>query len=117
MQEQQVGISRYAEMVLTLWEQVKYYSTELKKDYNEGNRQKRPAFAANRSALAATLSEMWEELKPKIIGTNLEKEFMEYKEDATYPMLLQYKPERMFELKNVLREALEKVSLTKWERY
>jgi len=112
----QVRQSRYTEIVLTLWENVLTYSSEARLDIvNKQIRSGTMAYRTNRKALIVSLVEIWEELQPKIEGTNLESRYNEFESYIHNPNLFLKNPNKIFELKAIIRKALEIAGITKIE--
>jgi len=106
----QAYTSKYAEMLLTLWENIVALEIKVKKNYLDG--------VLDRETLLQYISlllTLYKELLPKVKGRSIEEKLKKYKAYYLDPDKLLEEPEKINNLTLHLREALEDLGITSIE--
>ena len=118
---------QYKKMILDEWEVIKTYSVKVMAYYLEvapqlasGSRTDQIHTTREKqeeiNQLIGLLTDMWEELEPMMKGKSNSDDFFSFKEFQQEPIKFLIDTQKVFELKTVLRKALEDLGITRIEK-
>ena len=118
---------QYKKMILDGWEVIKPYTVKVMAHYLEiapqlesGAKSEQITTTREKqediNQLIGLLTDMWEELEPMMMGKKDTKEFYAFREYYNEPVRFLLDTKKVFELKKVLRKALQDLGITRIEK-